>query len=328
MDLGLLLKKVKAREYKDKKAFSDDLNLIWDNCFEYNTWPEHPLRRNAGILRNKGNHLLQFVHDVPQKPAFPTVPSATPRASSMRASSIFPPSETPAQGRASATASPAPHAARDGRSSTPARSLTRKDSAQQQQQQQQDQDVLDLSTLTEEQREQKGFFGELDLSVALDGSVKSNRALPPLSDVMHRLPSHDRQNGALESLLPGESDALDTSQISPFEPTAAPADGSLTACLFSNINTMSLVRSLNAQTMQSHPTLRAQLGSENMSFELRDEDSAFPMVHAPPAMYSTTQATAAADADMSFVLSALLAHTGFEGKVLARTFVECTCSPF
>ena len=39
MDLGTVLKKVKTQQYKDKKSFADDLNLIWDNCLEYNTWP-------------------------------------------------------------------------------------------------------------------------------------------------------------------------------------------------------------------------------------------------------------------------------------------------
>ena len=37
MDLGTILKKVKAQAYKDKKAFKADLELIWDNCFIYNT---------------------------------------------------------------------------------------------------------------------------------------------------------------------------------------------------------------------------------------------------------------------------------------------------
>lgn len=37
MDLGTILKKVKAQAYKDKKAFKTDLEMIWDNCFMYNT---------------------------------------------------------------------------------------------------------------------------------------------------------------------------------------------------------------------------------------------------------------------------------------------------
>lgn len=37
MDLGTVLKKVKAQQYKDKKAFKADLDLIWDNCLLYNS---------------------------------------------------------------------------------------------------------------------------------------------------------------------------------------------------------------------------------------------------------------------------------------------------
>ena len=37
MDLGTILKKVKAQQYKDKKAFKADLDLIWDNCLLYNS---------------------------------------------------------------------------------------------------------------------------------------------------------------------------------------------------------------------------------------------------------------------------------------------------
>lgn len=47
MDLGTILKKVKAQQYKDKKAFKADLDLIWDNCLLYNTLPVsyiHPVQ--------------------------------------------------------------------------------------------------------------------------------------------------------------------------------------------------------------------------------------------------------------------------------------------
>lgn len=39
MDLGTVLKKVKAQQYKDKSSFKADLDLIWDNCLLYNTLP-------------------------------------------------------------------------------------------------------------------------------------------------------------------------------------------------------------------------------------------------------------------------------------------------
>lgn len=31
-----MLKKVKAKQYKSKREFKDDLDLIWSNCFMYN----------------------------------------------------------------------------------------------------------------------------------------------------------------------------------------------------------------------------------------------------------------------------------------------------
>lgn len=36
MDFQSMLKKVKQRQYKSKKEFKDDLDLIWSNCFLYN----------------------------------------------------------------------------------------------------------------------------------------------------------------------------------------------------------------------------------------------------------------------------------------------------
>ena len=36
MDLQTMTKKLKARQYKSKKEFKDDLDLIWSNCFTYN----------------------------------------------------------------------------------------------------------------------------------------------------------------------------------------------------------------------------------------------------------------------------------------------------
>jgi hypothetical protein len=36
MDFQTMLKKVKQKQYKSKKEFKDDLDLIWANCFQYN----------------------------------------------------------------------------------------------------------------------------------------------------------------------------------------------------------------------------------------------------------------------------------------------------
>ena len=45
-------KKVKQKQYKSKKEFKDDLDLIWSNCFVYNAtevrllcYSSHPLQR-------------------------------------------------------------------------------------------------------------------------------------------------------------------------------------------------------------------------------------------------------------------------------------------
>ena len=37
MDLYTILRNVKAHKYKSKAGFAADLDLIWDNCFHYNT---------------------------------------------------------------------------------------------------------------------------------------------------------------------------------------------------------------------------------------------------------------------------------------------------
>jgi len=44
MDLATLLKKVKQQAYRTKKAFAEDLDLIWSNCLLYNS---HPVRSYA-----------------------------------------------------------------------------------------------------------------------------------------------------------------------------------------------------------------------------------------------------------------------------------------
>jgi transcriptional activator SPT7 len=63
MDLGSMQKKVKSGQYKTKKQFAHDLNLIWDNCLLYNSDPTHPLRRNVQFMRKKADHLLEFISD-------------------------------------------------------------------------------------------------------------------------------------------------------------------------------------------------------------------------------------------------------------------------
>lgn len=36
MDFQTMLKKVKTKQYKSKREFKDDLDLIWSNCLTYN----------------------------------------------------------------------------------------------------------------------------------------------------------------------------------------------------------------------------------------------------------------------------------------------------
>ena len=36
MDFQTMQKKVKSKQYKSKREFKDDLDLIWQNCLNYN----------------------------------------------------------------------------------------------------------------------------------------------------------------------------------------------------------------------------------------------------------------------------------------------------
>lgn len=37
-----MLRKVKQKQYKSKKEFQDDLDLIWSNCYTYNATEVRP----------------------------------------------------------------------------------------------------------------------------------------------------------------------------------------------------------------------------------------------------------------------------------------------
>lgn len=108
MDLQSMLKKVKSKQYKSKREFSDDLDLIWSNCFTYNATEvcitvvhtrgeahcavqDHPLRQCAMRLKKKADRLLQNITDrkeridpslppslsQPSRPTSPTVMKST-----------------------------------------------------------------------------------------------------------------------------------------------------------------------------------------------------------------------------------------------------------
>lgn len=64
MDIGSMIKKLKNTEYKSKKDFCDDLELIWSNCLRYNAAPEHPLRRKAEHMRKETARLTTLIPDI------------------------------------------------------------------------------------------------------------------------------------------------------------------------------------------------------------------------------------------------------------------------
>ncbi|KIK92999.1 hypothetical protein PAXRUDRAFT_26504 [Paxillus rubicundulus Ve08.2h10] len=63
MDFQTMLKKVKAKQYKSKREFKDDLDLIWSNCYTYNATEDHPLRLSARRLKKKADKLLANITD-------------------------------------------------------------------------------------------------------------------------------------------------------------------------------------------------------------------------------------------------------------------------
>ncbi|KAG9086127.1 Transcriptional activator spt7, partial [Ceratobasidium sp. 370] len=69
MDLGTMGRKVRSKQYKTKTEFVADLNLIWDNCLNYNANPSHPLRRCANFLRKRTVILAEMIHDPSERSA-------------------------------------------------------------------------------------------------------------------------------------------------------------------------------------------------------------------------------------------------------------------
>ncbi|CAA7263126.1 unnamed protein product [Cyclocybe aegerita] len=80
MDFQTMLKKIKQKQYKSKREFKDDLDLIWSNCYTYNASENHPLRQCANRLRVKAERLLMHITDRKERwdPAIPSdLPSPT-----------------------------------------------------------------------------------------------------------------------------------------------------------------------------------------------------------------------------------------------------------
>jgi len=87
-----MLKKVKQKQYKSKKEFEDDLDLIWSNCYTYNATEvrihhtsgqrareriglqNHPLRLCASRLQAKAKRLLKNITDRKER-TDPPIPS-------------------------------------------------------------------------------------------------------------------------------------------------------------------------------------------------------------------------------------------------------------
>ncbi|KAK6349990.1 Transcriptional activator spt7 [Orbilia brochopaga] len=64
MDLGTVMKKLKQLAYKSKKEFIDDLNLIWQNCLQYNADPKHYLRKHAIAMQKMTQNLIPLIPDI------------------------------------------------------------------------------------------------------------------------------------------------------------------------------------------------------------------------------------------------------------------------
>lgn len=64
MDLGTVMKKLRGRQYKSKKEFVDDLNLIWANCLQYNAEPSHFLRKHAKAMQKHTQELEPLIPDI------------------------------------------------------------------------------------------------------------------------------------------------------------------------------------------------------------------------------------------------------------------------
>ncbi|TGO69319.1 hypothetical protein BOTNAR_0012g00060 [Botryotinia narcissicola] len=68
MDLGTMTKKLKTHQYRSKSEFVADLDLIWENCLNYNGADKHPLRRNAESMRKEAAKLIPLIPDLVIRP--------------------------------------------------------------------------------------------------------------------------------------------------------------------------------------------------------------------------------------------------------------------
>jgi transcriptional activator SPT7 len=64
MDLSTVMKKLKAHQYRSKKEFVEDLDLIWSNCLKYNADPSHFLRKHAKAMQKMTQSLEPLIPDI------------------------------------------------------------------------------------------------------------------------------------------------------------------------------------------------------------------------------------------------------------------------
>ena len=64
MDIGTMIKKLKQYSYRSKKEFVDDLDLMWANCFKYNTDAGHPVRKKGEHLKKASARLIPLIPDI------------------------------------------------------------------------------------------------------------------------------------------------------------------------------------------------------------------------------------------------------------------------
>lgn len=64
MDLGTMSKKMKAFQYNCKDDFATDLQLIWDNCFYYNSDPSSVYRIHASAMQQKTAELMRNIPNI------------------------------------------------------------------------------------------------------------------------------------------------------------------------------------------------------------------------------------------------------------------------
>jgi transcriptional activator SPT7 len=64
MDFDTIHTKMKNLQYQSKQQFLDDVELIYSNCFQYNTQPNHYLRKCASAMRKKTEQLSGSIPDI------------------------------------------------------------------------------------------------------------------------------------------------------------------------------------------------------------------------------------------------------------------------